>query len=39
MELLSIDPGMGDEPPPKGDYFSWKVLGKTAIEDAIHAAR
>ena len=36
MELLSIDPGNRelDEPPPKGDYYGWKVLGKTAIEDS-----
>jgi|SRR5437773_2079470 len=36
IELLSIDPGNRelDEPPPKGDYYTWKVLGKTVIEDA-----
>jgi hypothetical protein len=45
IELLSIDPGHPerDEPPPKGDYYGWKVLGKTVIEDkdtqkSIHSA-
>jgi hypothetical protein len=35
IELLSIDPGHSerDEPPPKGDYHGWKVLGKTTIQD------
>jgi hypothetical protein len=36
IELLSIDPGHPerDEPPPNGDYYSWKVLGRTTIEDS-----
>lgn len=36
IELLSIDPGNRelDEPPPKGDYYGWRVLGKTVIEGA-----
>ena len=32
--MLSLDPGLGEgHTPPKGDYFGWKVLGKTIIED------
>jgi len=35
MELMSIDPGNRelDEPHPKGDYYGWKVIGKTVIDD------
>jgi hypothetical protein len=36
IELISLDPGHPekDERPPKGDYFGWKELGRTTIEDA-----
>src|SRR5437879_8153151 len=35
IELFSLDPGLGEgHTPPKGDYFGWKVLGKTVIDNA-----
>jgi hypothetical protein len=35
IELISLDPGNPerDERPPKGDYFGWKELGRTTIDD------
>jgi hypothetical protein len=36
IELISLDPGHPErgERPPKGDYFGWKELGRTTLEDA-----
>src|SRR5262245_34135414 len=33
IELISLYPGQMDEPPPEGDYFGWKELGRTTIQD------
>lgn len=35
IELISINPGeRGQFEYPKGEYYGWKVLGRTTIEDA-----
>jgi hypothetical protein len=35
IELISLDPGLPESGgPPKGDYFGWKELGRTAIENS-----